>query len=1463
MSKRVLINQVSDAPTQRALRALQDRLDETSDALSELDSTTGALTTGVSSVTSATGVLTASPTTGDVVLTLDLTGYSPVSHTHPESDITGLITDLAGKAPLSHTHPESDITGLIADLAAKVPVTRTISTTAPLSGGGALSSDLTLSVLADGITDALLRNSAALSVIGRSANSIGDPADIVASSDGDVLRRSGTTLGFGTIPATSVTGLITSIVAGTNLSGGGSSGAVTVNVIANPTFSGLVTMSAGFTLGADSSANSHKITSLTNGSSAQDAAAFGQIGTAIAAAVSGTTNTLAKFTSTSVIGNSRITDDATNVRILTGDIGVNPYPSTGSWATAPGWTIFGPNGNTPTGANLGLGWSTTFDGAAISVIAPGVNWKPLYVTASTVTIRPLGDTANDVLISSAGLVVKKDLAVLGNSALGDGSDIVAVYGSINQVSPATGPTNYTLKPSGAGSLGLMCYAQNDSVVLFDTEYGGGSVGWIARDTSIAAVHKYNGQLWMVGGAGLTLNAANEPAHLTALTNPMAYWQLSTGDLFQNHALTVKGNATLGDATSDVHTVNGATTINGPAGAYALTVVPGTGGGVRINSAPVAYASGDIYGSYATMAGTFNTTAGAVFSVGYLSSVTSTRSSGANSLFNAAFYAISSGGQGNYNFYGASASTVYNAGDLQIGGSSTLGDSPTADTHAVNGPWTLSGPLNATVGLVLIGEGGTQTGSSKTFSVSSTPTAANQLGLVTRYGVYSAATITRPSTETNGRVLGYAGYFNADLSPVVGGSFGGNHGAYGIYATATPSSGHDAWSGYFDAGAFYVGGAATFASTLGVTGTTTLAAVSATTLSVSGAATLPSISGPTTITGNLAVTGSTTLGDSTSADATVIYGFLTQLGPATPGNSNYVLRSNGLGGLSFLNYSADNVMVGFDTDFNGSWIARSTSVAALYKSGGHFFLYGSGGNSVGGAATLTTWLDVNLTTGATVIAGALSVVGAFNCDGNTILGNTTSDAHTVYGRTDMIAPVNGLGLAVSDNNTTQTGHDLSVIQGSIGGTYNTTGGLIWRYALRGYAVGTRSSGANVYANFGIRTDASGGQEDYGGYFNASGTGQNIGVYANASGGSSNYSFYGIAGTLYNAGNLQIDGNTTLGNSASGDTVTITAKTTASAFIRATVASGSDGLIVGTSSKQWDWYPNGTTLSLWEFTTTLEAGGGADRFTIAAGGNATFTANLAVNGSATLGDASGDAHTVNGNVTFSNTPTAGPIKYGSLNGRIYLGRQVLTSSSGTYTPSTGAKAVLLRMVGGGGGSAGSAGGASALSTGGGGGSGAYIEKWIDAAANITGGAYHAGPGGAAGSSGANAGGTGTDSDVIIQGVTYTAKSGTGGLAMASGTSALTVLGGVPQSGSTSADFESGTAAGPGVRISNIAAFSGAGGSNPLGVGGIQTNAANQAGIAGRGYGAGAGGSLASTTNQAGAAGKAGVIIIDEYA
>ncbi len=54
------------------------------------------------------------------------------------------LTD--ARTPVAHTHPESDVTGLAADLTARALASRTITTTAPLAGGGDLTADRTLSV---------------------------------------------------------------------------------------------------------------------------------------------------------------------------------------------------------------------------------------------------------------------------------------------------------------------------------------------------------------------------------------------------------------------------------------------------------------------------------------------------------------------------------------------------------------------------------------------------------------------------------------------------------------------------------------------------------------------------------------------------------------------------------------------------------------------------------------------------------------------------------------------------------------------------------------------------------------------------------------------------------------------------------------------------------------------------------------------------------------------------------------------------------------------------------------------------------------------------------------------------------------------------------------------------------------------------------------------------------------------
>jgi hypothetical protein len=90
------------------------------------------------------------------------------------------------------------------------------------AGTGLTLSGTQFSVTTNGITDALFRQSAGLSVVGRSANSTGDVADITAASDHQVLRRSGTSIAFGAVSldqATAVTGTLPTGNGGTGITG--------------------------------------------------------------------------------------------------------------------------------------------------------------------------------------------------------------------------------------------------------------------------------------------------------------------------------------------------------------------------------------------------------------------------------------------------------------------------------------------------------------------------------------------------------------------------------------------------------------------------------------------------------------------------------------------------------------------------------------------------------------------------------------------------------------------------------------------------------------------------------------------------------------------------------------------------------------------------------------------------------------------------------------------------------------------------------------------------------------------------------------------------------------------------------------------------------------------------------------------------------------------------------------------
>jgi hypothetical protein len=132
------------------------------------------------------------------------------------------IVTRAGKgSPLTNTEVDSNFTNLNTDkleinaaLGTPVSVTLTNATGLPTAG-----------LVDNAVTDAKLRDSAGLSVIGRGANSTGDPADIVAGTNHQVLRRDGSSLAFGAVDLSSnqaVTGTLPVNQGGTGITSFGS-----------------------------------------------------------------------------------------------------------------------------------------------------------------------------------------------------------------------------------------------------------------------------------------------------------------------------------------------------------------------------------------------------------------------------------------------------------------------------------------------------------------------------------------------------------------------------------------------------------------------------------------------------------------------------------------------------------------------------------------------------------------------------------------------------------------------------------------------------------------------------------------------------------------------------------------------------------------------------------------------------------------------------------------------------------------------------------------------------------------------------------------------------------------------------------------------------------------------------------------------------------------------------------------
>jgi len=90
--------------------------------------------------------------------------------------------------------------GAGADVSWVTPGTLTDGNKTDITVGGAGSQWL---INAGAVSNSKFRDSSGLSVVGRSANSAGSVADMIAAADGQVVRRNGTTVGFGALDLTS------------------------------------------------------------------------------------------------------------------------------------------------------------------------------------------------------------------------------------------------------------------------------------------------------------------------------------------------------------------------------------------------------------------------------------------------------------------------------------------------------------------------------------------------------------------------------------------------------------------------------------------------------------------------------------------------------------------------------------------------------------------------------------------------------------------------------------------------------------------------------------------------------------------------------------------------------------------------------------------------------------------------------------------------------------------------------------------------------------------------------------------------------------------------------------------------------------------------------------------------------------------------------------------------------------
>lgn len=320
-------------------------------------------------------------------------------------------------------------------------------------------STITVGIATNGIGNTQLRQGTALSVIGNSTNGTANVADIAAGADHNILRRSGTAIGFGSIDLSQSGAVGSSILAGANGGTGVANTGKTLTLGGNLTTSG--SFNSTFTMTGTTG-----VTFPTSGTLATTA------GASIPAVVLGdvlygsAANTLS-----ALVGN--ITTDKQYLS-QTGNGAVSAAPA---WATIAGSDITGAALTKVDDTNVTLtlgGTPATALLRAASITAGWTGQLGLGRGGTAADLSATGGTSQVLRQSSAGAAITvSQLAAsdLSNGVTGSGAVVLANTPTL--ITPALGAATATSIAIGGATLGAHALAVTGTALFNNAiTYGG-------------------------------------------------------------------------------------------------------------------------------------------------------------------------------------------------------------------------------------------------------------------------------------------------------------------------------------------------------------------------------------------------------------------------------------------------------------------------------------------------------------------------------------------------------------------------------------------------------------------------------------------------------------------------------------------------------------------------------------------------------------------------------------------------------------------------------------------------------------------------------------------------------------------------------------------------------------------------------------------------------------------------------